>query len=170
MLRMIQNGSTGWFQLRATGSLCAKSARTSAANHTPREGGGCAAADGLRTSHIQCARVLITSPGQLADFAPEWLALCRRTPGTTPFQTPMWILPWWKHFGSDELAVIASPDALAPLYIVRDGDESLGMFLGTGNSDYLDVVGDAAAIIDDLVELDCRMWDLQQLRPLSTML
>jgi CelD/BcsL family acetyltransferase involved in cellulose biosynthesis len=114
--------------------------------------------------------MLITGPAALAAFAPEWLALCRRTPGTTPFQTPMWILPWWKHFGSDELAVIATPDALAPLYIVRDGDESLGMFLGTGNTDYLDVIGDAAAVIDDLATLDCQMWDLQQLRPSSTML
>ena len=114
--------------------------------------------------------MLITSPSELAAFERDWLALCRRTPGTTPFQTPMWLLPWWKHFGSDELAVIATPEALAPLYIVRDGDESLGMFLGTGNSDYLDVVGDAAAIVDDLATLDCQMWDLQQLRPSSTML
>src|ERR1044072_6093332 len=114
--------------------------------------------------------MLITTPAELAALAPEWLALCRRPPGTTPFQTPMWILPWWKHFGSDELAVIATSEAMAPMTIVRDGDESLGMFLGTGNTDYLDVVGDAAAIIDDLAALDCQLWDLQQLRPSSTML
>src|ERR1051325_1606079 len=115
-------------------------------------------------------RMLIDDPAALAAFAPEWLALCRRAPGTTPFQTPMWILPWWKHFGSDELAVIAAPEAVAPLYIVRDGDESLGMFLGTGNTDYLDAIGDAAAVIDELAALDCQMWDLPQLRPSSSML
>ena len=114
--------------------------------------------------------MLLTTADQLTALAPDWLALCRRTPGTTPFQTPMWLLPWWRHFGSDELAVIAAPEAIAPLYVVRDGEESLGMFLGTGNSDYLDVVGDAAAIIGDLATLDCAMWDLQQLRPSSTML
>jgi CelD/BcsL family acetyltransferase involved in cellulose biosynthesis len=114
--------------------------------------------------------MLITSPDALAAFEPEWLALCRRTPGTTPFQTPMWLLPWWRHFGSNDLAAIATPEALAPLYIVREDDESLGMFLGTGNSDYLDVVGDAAAVIDEMAQLDCQMWDLQQLRPSSTML
>jgi CelD/BcsL family acetyltransferase involved in cellulose biosynthesis len=114
--------------------------------------------------------MLITSSLDLDAIEQDWLALCRRTPGTTPFQTPMWLLPWWKHFGSDELAVIVTPDALAPLYIVRDGDESLGMFLGTGNSDYLDVVGDAAAIVDEMSRLDCQLWDLQQLRPSSTML
>ena len=114
--------------------------------------------------------MLITSAEHLAAYENDWLALCHRTPGTTPFQTPMWLLPWWKHFGSDELAVISTAEALAPLYIVRDGDESLGMFLGTGNSDYLDVVGDAAAIVGELASLDCQMWDLQQLRPSSAML
>jgi CelD/BcsL family acetyltransferase involved in cellulose biosynthesis len=113
---------------------------------------------------------VITSPDHLAALAPEWLERCRRTPGTTPFQTPMWLLPWWRAFGSDELAVIVTPEAIAPFTIVRDGDESLGMFLGTGNSDYLDVVGDAASIVDELAALDCQMWDLQQLRPSSTML
>lgn len=113
---------------------------------------------------------LITTAEELAAFEPEWLALCRRTPATTPFQTPMWLLPWWRHFGSNDLAVIATAEAIAALYIVREDDESLGMFLGTGNSDYLDVVGDAAAVIDELAGLDCQMWDLQQLRPSSTML
>jgi len=113
---------------------------------------------------------LITNAEDLAAFEPEWLALCRRTPGATPFQTPMWLLPWWRHFGSNDLAVIATPEAIAPLYIVREDDESLGMFLGTGNSDYLDVVGDAAAIVDEMAKLDCQMWDLQQLPPSSTML
>ena len=62
----------------------------------------------------------------------------------------MWLLPWWRNFGSNDLTVIVSRegdriDAIAPLYILRDdeSDESLGMFLGTGISDYLDVIGDA---------------------------
>jgi CelD/BcsL family acetyltransferase involved in cellulose biosynthesis len=113
---------------------------------------------------------VITSPDELAAREAEWLTLCRRMPGTTVFQTPMWLLPWWRTFGSDELAVIATPEAIAPLYIVRDADESLGMFLGTGNSDYLDVVGDPESIVDELATLDCQMWDLQQLRPSSPML
>ena len=74
---------------------------------------------------------LITNAEELAAFEPQWLALCRRTPGATPFQTPMWLLPWWRHFGSNDLAVIVTPEAIAPLYIVREDDESLGMFLGT---------------------------------------
>ena len=120
---------------------------------------------------------VITTVGGLADIESEWLRLCRRSPEATPFQTPMWLLPWWRHFGSDELAVIASRsddrlDAVAPLTIVRDADsgESLGMFLGTGVSDYLDAVGDAEPLIAELPRLDCQMWDLQQLRPSSAVL
>lgn len=120
---------------------------------------------------------IITSLEELNALEPAWLDLCQRTPGATPFQTPMWLLPWWRYFGSNDLAVIASRagdtlDALAPLYIIRDdeSDESLGVFLGTGTSDYLDVLGDAAAVIDDMTCLDCQLWDLHQLPPSSSML
>src|ERR1700686_412325 len=71
---------------------------------------------------------VITNPEALEALENEWLALCSRTPGATPFQTPMWLLPWWRAFGSNDLAVIAARnenglEALAPLYIIRD-DES----------------------------------------------
>src|SRR5438132_2827105 len=152
---MMRNGCTGSFC--ANSGPAPRMARTKAV---------------IRTGRFYNPRrmTLITSAGDLAALEPQWLALCRRTAGTTPFQTPMWLLPWWRHFGSDQLAVIATPEAIAPLYIVRDGDESLGMFLGTGNSDYLDVVGDAASVMDELAGLDCQMWDLQQLRPASSVL
>jgi len=120
-----------------------------------------------------------TLPG-LEQIATQWEALWRRDPNATPFQSPQWLLPWWKHFGSDTPHVIArtstasngSLDALAPLYILRDEDsgESLGMFLGTGNSDYLDVLGDASLLIDSITRADCQLWDLQQLRPSSSLL
>lgn len=118
---------------------------------------------------------VITSAAALAERESDWLALCRRTPGVTPFQTPAWLLPWWRTFGSDELATIVARDgdrleALAPLYVIRDDEESLGMLLGTGISDYLDVVGDAAAVAGELARIDCQMWDLQQLRPSSSLL
>src|SRR5207245_200278 len=96
---------------------------------------------------------VITEIEKLEALETPWLDLCRKTE-VTPFQTPMWLLPWWRNFGSNDLAVIVSRsggevDAIAPLYILRDddSDESLGMFLGTGISDYLDVIGDASLII-----------------------
>jgi CelD/BcsL family acetyltransferase involved in cellulose biosynthesis len=115
---------------------------------------------------------VITELEALKAIAPAWLALCR-----TPFQTPMWLLPWWRNFGSNDLTVIVSRegdriDAIAPLYILRDdeSDESLGMFLGTGISDYLDVIGDASLVIEEMCKLNCQLWDLQQLQPSSSML
>jgi len=120
---------------------------------------------------------VITDSETLSALEADWLDLCRRTPGATPFQTPMWLLPWWRAFGSNDLAVIAARgegglEALAPLYIIRDddSDESLGVFLGTGISDHLDVVGDASLVIDEMSHLPCQMWDLQQLPASSSML
>src|SRR5437660_6067559 len=114
---------------------------------------------------------VITDPEKLESLAPAWLDLCREK-NVTPFQTPMWLLPWWRNFGSNDLAVIVSRSgenmhAIAPLYILRDddSDESLGLFLGTGISDYLDVIGDASIVIDEMSKLNCQLWDLQQLKP-----
>ena len=118
---------------------------------------------------------VITDTESLAALEETWLELCNRTPEATPFQSPKWLLPWWRAFGSDDLAVIASRDgerlqALAPLYVIRDEDESLGVFLGTGISDYLDVIGDASLVMQEMAAIDCQLWDLQQLRPSSSML
>ena len=118
--------------------------------------------------------MLISDPAELAALAEEWRDLWRRSPEATPFQSPMWLLAWWRAFGSDELSTIVARDAsgaltgVLPLYIVRDDDDSLGMFLGTGASDYLDGVGDVS--LEPLAGLDCAMWDLQQLRPSSAVL
>jgi CelD/BcsL family acetyltransferase involved in cellulose biosynthesis len=119
---------------------------------------------------------VITEIEKLEALETDWLELCRKE-NVTPFQTPMWLLPWWHNFGSNDLAVIVSRsggevDAIAALYILRDddSDESLGMFLGTGISDYLDVIGDASLIIGEMATLNCHLWDLQQLRPSSSML
>ena len=120
---------------------------------------------------------IIDTAGGLDSISSQWEVLWRRDWNATPFQSPQWLLPWWKHFGSDTPHVIASSSdgeltALAPLYILRDDDsgESLGMFLGTGNSDYLDVLGDASLLIEAIAAADCQLWDLQQLRPSSTLL
>lgn len=122
---------------------------------------------------------ILTTASDLAEIEPEWLDLWRRDSRATPFQSPMWLIPWWRHFGSNDLRVIAVRngdrlEALAPLYVVRDEDESLGLFLGTGISDYLDVLcSDAvpgAALMRALAEVDCPLWDLQQLRSGSPML
>jgi CelD/BcsL family acetyltransferase involved in cellulose biosynthesis len=122
------------------------------------------------------ATELITSADDLTALRPAWDALWRRSPEATPFQSPQWLLPWLTHFGAGgELATVVTRDgdaltSIAPLYVLREDDESLGLLLGTGISDYLDVLGDGAAALDALGTIDCQLWDLQQLRPSSTLL
>jgi CelD/BcsL family acetyltransferase involved in cellulose biosynthesis len=115
---------------------------------------------------------LVTTIESLESLASEWDALWRRANNATPFQSPHWLLPWWTHFSNGgELAVVMSSDALAPLYVLRDEDESLGMFLGTGISDYLDFLGtEVAPLLERALTVDCQFWDLQQIRPSSPLL
>ena len=124
---------------------------------------------------------VIRTLDELQRLEPEWDALWRRAPGATPFQSPHWLLPWQRELGGEELYTVTVRDgeelvALAPLYIVRDdeSDESLGMFLGTGISDYLDALtagdGSGAEIVRAMGAADCQLWDLQQLRPSSPLL
>jgi CelD/BcsL family acetyltransferase involved in cellulose biosynthesis len=120
---------------------------------------------------------IIDTAAALEALSPQWDALWRRCPGATPFQSPHWLLPWWKRFGSDAPYVIAASsdtglEALAPVYILRDDDsgESLGMLMGTGISDYLDILGAALPILGAITAADCQMWDFQQLRPSSELL
>jgi CelD/BcsL family acetyltransferase involved in cellulose biosynthesis len=120
---------------------------------------------------------IIDTADGLEALSAQWDALWRRAPEATPFQSPHWLLPWWKRFGSDAPYVITSSsndvlEALAPVYILRDEDsgESLGMLLGTGVSDYLDILGPSEPIIDAMASADCQLWDFQQLRPSSPLL
>lgn len=118
----------------------------------------------------------------LQTLESDWMRLLERDPNATPFQSPHWLLPWWRHFGSGELLALATRDdgaltALAPLCVFRDEDdpeESLGMLMGTGVSDYLDMLlapgALASEIVQCLAEANCAMWDLQQLRPESSLL
>ena len=116
----------------------------------------------------------INNAAVLAGLTDEWSELWQRDTNATPFQSPHWLLPWWRVFGGDgELFVLAGRengrlDALAPLYILRDEDsgESLGIFIGSGVTDYLDILGTNAAAVVDAMTRDgvCQMWDLQQLR------
>src|SRR6476469_3728619 len=121
----------------------------------------------------------LTSIEQLQSIEEPWTDLWRRDPAATPFQSPFWLLPWFRHFGSGEVLAIAARengrlDALALMFILRDDDdpsESLSMLIGTGNTDYLDVLATSAApvtqILERIASADCAMWDLQQLRNTS---
>jgi len=91
----------------------------------------------------------ITSIHALEALREEWTALCDRSPRTTPFQRPEWLLPWWHAFPPGEPWVLAVRRegrlaALAPLLLyIKDGERTVA-FCGGGVSDYCDVVTDPA--------------------------
>jgi CelD/BcsL family acetyltransferase involved in cellulose biosynthesis len=121
---------------------------------------------------------ILRDAAALVDLVPAWWALWRRIPQATPFQTPAWLLPWWRHFHPGDLFVIAAERqrrliGLAPLY--RESG-SLGrrlIPLGIAVSDYHDILLDPAfaaeagsALAEGVFsERDWDRLDLEELRP-----
>jgi CelD/BcsL family acetyltransferase involved in cellulose biosynthesis len=95
----------------------------------------------------------------LEELSEEWNKLYDESFTATPFQSPFWILPWWRNFGSGDLFTIVIKDnrklvGLASFYIYTDrNSERVLCLTGTGISDYLDVVYDFAhsGVITDQV-------------------
>lgn len=124
----------------------------------------------------------IRTIGDLERLRPEWTDLWRRCHGATPFQSPAWMVPWWRHIGEGLLRTLAirrggALVGLAPFYVYTQENSSRDIFLlGIGTSDYLDILADPEHR-DDVVSTafaylqDIRgEWDLcdfQQLRPES---
>jgi CelD/BcsL family acetyltransferase involved in cellulose biosynthesis len=118
---------------------------------------------------------VIDNAADLAALEPEWWALWHRCPSATPFQSPCWLIPWWRAFAPGELHVVAMRHerrlaGLAPLYIE---DESLGrriLPLGISISDYLDLLFEPG-IADDLcrsllLHLESVTWEACELTEL----
>jgi CelD/BcsL family acetyltransferase involved in cellulose biosynthesis len=116
---------------------------------------------------------VLTDTAQLERLAPEWEGLWCADVRATPFQSPRWLLPWWKHIGRGALLTLAWRDAqgalagLAPLYVWCDGQGRRQLFpIGIATTDYLDVLArpgceeavgrDLLARLDELQD----MWDV----------
>jgi CelD/BcsL family acetyltransferase involved in cellulose biosynthesis len=113
----------------------------------------------------------------LAALAPAWWNLWRRTPMATPFQSPAWLIPWWRRFAPGELFTVAAYRSgrlvgLAPFYIEEGAQGRRILPVGISLSDYLDVLLDpddaeAGQILIEAV-LGNAAWDawcLEELRP-----
>lgn len=79
----------------------------------------------------------------LESLYSEWTALFDRCPSGTIFQTPEWLLAWWRHFGTGRLATLVlrrreQLTGIAPLFVPHPG--SPVTLLGAGLSDQLDVL------------------------------
>lgn len=89
----------------------------------------------------------LRSTEELSSFVPAWWKLWERDPDAVPFQSPAWLLPWWRQFGSEELRAIVverGGEAIAflPFYVLHDTARRKRQLLplGVGTTDYLDGV------------------------------
>ena len=87
----------------------------------------------------------LTRLPELEALEAEWSALHQRCPLVTPFQSPDWLLPWCTHYAIDAVHVLAfyadkQLVGLAPLLVYRERDRRILTLLGSGVSDYQDVL------------------------------
>jgi CelD/BcsL family acetyltransferase involved in cellulose biosynthesis len=129
---------------------------------------------------------VISTTDQLASQALEWQQLWESDPRATPFQSPAWLLPWWKHLGEGQLFCVAVRDsdrliALLPAFIFQPEGKPTRelMFLGAGTTDYLDALivsgreQESLRAIFDAIVAHRAEWDtavFRQLRPDSPLL
>jgi len=94
----------------------------------------------------------------------EWADLWNRVQ-STPFQSPEWLLPWWRHlFGGGEMWTIAVRKqgrltGLAPMFIF--GRRQVA-FIGSGVSDYLGFLAENRETMEEIwqtIRGSCR-WDI----------
>lgn len=120
----------------------------------------------------------LTTLTELESLGPAWWDLWRRCPGATPFQSPAWLLPWVRCFKPAEVWTLAVSGeqglaALAPFFTPAEASSARKLLLlGTGNTDYLDVLiapehrPDALAAILRSVRERRPDWDICELHQL----
>jgi len=120
----------------------------------------------------------LTQAAELDQLEAAWWELWRRCPGTTPFQSPAWLIPWWRAFAPGALCTIALHAGprlagLAPLYLEQAAEGARLLPLGIAASDYIDVLADPDHTASALASLGrCalngphwREWELPDIGP-----
>ncbi|MEI9408915.1 GNAT family N-acetyltransferase [Mesorhizobium salmacidum] len=88
---------------------------------------------------------IIDDPARFDTLAPHWWRLWEQSSSATPFQSPAWLLPWWRTFAPGDLATVAvwrggDLIGLAPLYLEHGTAGSKLLPVGISLSDYLDIL------------------------------
>ncbi len=88
---------------------------------------------------------VVTDDAGLDALAPAWDALWRRVPARTPFQSPHWLLGWWRQFGTGRpvIATLHVHGRLAgvlPCYLLDEGGAARLLPVGVSLSDYHDAL------------------------------
>ncbi len=88
---------------------------------------------------------LVATDAALAGLEPEWDRLWARTPEAGPFQSPRWLMPWWRGFGTGapRVATLRENGALVgvlPLYVLEEQEGRKLLPMGAGLTDYQDAL------------------------------
>ncbi len=103
------------------------------------------------------AVTLLDSDAALLALAPEWEALWRRVPGASPFASPAWLLPWWRHFGTGapRVAIQRTDGRLSgmlPLYRLDEPGVRKLLPIGAGTTDQLDALLEPGVAVGPLLQ------------------
>ncbi|HEY7298795.1 MAG TPA: GNAT family N-acetyltransferase [Xanthobacteraceae bacterium] len=120
---------------------------------------------------------LIRDATALAALETQWWRLWTRVPSATPFQSPAWLLPWWRAFAPGELSVVAVRSAgrlvaLACCYIETGARGRRILPMGISVTDYHDVLIDpefadpaAAVLASSMTQADWDEWEFGEIAP-----
>jgi CelD/BcsL family acetyltransferase involved in cellulose biosynthesis len=123
---------------------------------------------------------ILEEPQKLALLEEEWKDLYHHCSQSTPFQSWAWLYYWWEYYGEGyelRLVTVRNDEGLLvgilPLMLERRAGFGRLLFVGTGISDYLDVLvrtgwedkffEAGAQVLESMGSW--RIADLQQLRP-----
>jgi CelD/BcsL family acetyltransferase involved in cellulose biosynthesis len=130
----------------------------------------------------QLGTEVLKSSREFAALEEEWEELYHNSPRATPFQSWAWLYSWWESYGEDyELRLVTVRDGrglligVAPLMLKYRLGLSMLLFVGTGPTDYLDVLirerwedQVSEVLVRTLRQIDSwQVADLQQLRPVA---
>jgi CelD/BcsL family acetyltransferase involved in cellulose biosynthesis len=115
-----------------------------------QSGRGAVATKRLRPKLLSIPRAepaVIEDPRTFATLEREWDNLYRNSPLATPFQSWAWLYSWWEFYGEGyELRLVTVRDdkgllvGLVPLMLERKLGFGRLLWIGTGLSDYLDML------------------------------
>src|SRR3954467_1892851 len=102
----------------------------------------------FRDPHAEVSGVesaLIRNDEDFAALMPQWWELWHAVPNAMPFQTPAWLLAWWKVFSQGELRCATvwrggAPVAIGPFYVAHGPSGARLLPVGIALSDYLGVL------------------------------